>query len=335
MSTMLAIWRREFRAYFNSPVAYFVITVFLALVGSLFFIPFFTQDRVSMRGFFGLAPFLFVFFAPAITMRLLAEERRTGTLELLITMPVRDVDVILGKYLAALSLLAVALLLLATASAQAEPAFARLYKQQFGYAPSCNACHKDGGGTPLNAYGTQFKDAGIGGGGFQLDGAVGADGSGDDQAQPAGQAAVGEYALGIDLQGGAGGGVKARQIEGYLVPHGDDHGIGRVWNAAADPGGRVAPIAAARPVGMDLRRVCGNQQEAACQRDRDKEAGVPHCGSAPSRYRDRASSCSSSACSMRAASTSRNPPVLYTATDARPCRAGGIAIGMAALSHWP
>lgn len=45
--------------------------------------------------------------------------------------------------------------------ALAEPAFARLYKQQFGYTPSCNACHKDGGGTPLNAYGTQFKDAGL------------------------------------------------------------------------------------------------------------------------------------------------------------------------------
>ena len=111
MSTMLSIWRREFKAYFNSPIAYFVITVFLALVGILFFIPFFTQDRVSMRGFFSLAPFLFVFFAPAITMRLLAEERRSGTLEILITMPVRDVDVILGKYLAALSLLAVALVL--------------------------------------------------------------------------------------------------------------------------------------------------------------------------------------------------------------------------------
>jgi ABC-2 type transport system permease protein len=111
MGATLVIWRREFKAYFNSPVAYFVITVFLALVGILFFIPFFSQDRVSMRGFFGIAPFLFVFFAPAITMRLLAEERRTGTLELLITMPVRDVDVILGKYLAALSLLAVALLL--------------------------------------------------------------------------------------------------------------------------------------------------------------------------------------------------------------------------------
>lgn len=56
---------------------------------------------------------------------------------------------------------AAALLLLATSAVQAEPAFARLYKQQYGYPPSCNACHKDGGGTPANAYGAQFKDAGL------------------------------------------------------------------------------------------------------------------------------------------------------------------------------
>jgi ABC-2 type transport system permease protein len=111
MGALLSIWRREFRAYFNSPVAYFVIIAFLVLVGIMFFIPFFAQDRVSMRAFFGLVPFLFVFFAPAITMRLVAEERRSGTLEILITMPVRDVEVIVGKFLAALSLLVVALLL--------------------------------------------------------------------------------------------------------------------------------------------------------------------------------------------------------------------------------
>lgn len=51
-------------------------------------------------------------------------------------------------------------LIFLSAAAQAEPAFARLYKQQYGYTPSCNACHKDGGGTPNNAYGQQFKDAG-------------------------------------------------------------------------------------------------------------------------------------------------------------------------------
>jgi ABC-2 type transport system permease protein len=111
MLTTYSIARREFKAYFNSPVAYFVITVFLVMVGILFFIPFFAQDRVSMRGFFSLIPFLLVFFGPAITMRLIAEERRSGTLETLITMPVRDVDVILGKFLSAFGLLIVALAL--------------------------------------------------------------------------------------------------------------------------------------------------------------------------------------------------------------------------------
>ncbi|MCP4675014.1 MAG: ABC transporter permease [Deltaproteobacteria bacterium] len=111
MNTMLAIARREFKAYFNSPVAYFVITIFLIMVGILFFVPFFAQDRVSMRDFFSLVPFLFVFFIPAITMRLIAEERRSGTIEMLITMPVRDRDVILGKYFASVLLLVVALAL--------------------------------------------------------------------------------------------------------------------------------------------------------------------------------------------------------------------------------
>ncbi|MES0875213.1 hypothetical protein [Sinimarinibacterium thermocellulolyticum] len=53
------------------------------------------------------------------------------------------------------------LMSLGSGAAQAEPAFARLYKQQYGYTPSCNACHKDGGGTPVNGYGQQYKDAGM------------------------------------------------------------------------------------------------------------------------------------------------------------------------------
>ena len=111
MRTMLTIATREFKSYFNSPVAYFVITAFLVMIGVLFFVPFFAQDRVSMRGFFSLIPFLFIFFIPAITMRLIAEERRSGTIEMLITMPVRDIDVILGKFIASLVFLLVALLL--------------------------------------------------------------------------------------------------------------------------------------------------------------------------------------------------------------------------------
>ena len=68
--TTMAITKREFKAYFNSPVAYFVISIFLVMVGILFFVPFFSQDRVSMRSFFSLVPFLLVFFR--------SEERRVG-----------------------------------------------------------------------------------------------------------------------------------------------------------------------------------------------------------------------------------------------------------------
>ncbi len=111
MRTTMTICQREFKAYFNSPVAYFVIAIFLVMVGIFFFVPFFNQDQVSMRQFFSLVPFLLIFFGPAITMRLIAEERRSGTIEMLITMPVRDMDVILGKFLAALGLFVVALVL--------------------------------------------------------------------------------------------------------------------------------------------------------------------------------------------------------------------------------
>ena len=69
-------------------------------------------------------------------------------------------------------------LLLASLPAQAEPAFARLYKNQFGYMPCCNACHKDGGGTPVNAYGQQFKDAGLNAGAFAKIASLDADGDG-------------------------------------------------------------------------------------------------------------------------------------------------------------
>lgn len=107
----LTIARREMAAYFNSPVAYIVVTVFLVLAGYLFFTQALLGGQADMRPFFNLAPLLFIFFAPAITMRLLAEERRAGTFQLLITLPLRDRDVVLGKFLGSLGLLATAILL--------------------------------------------------------------------------------------------------------------------------------------------------------------------------------------------------------------------------------
>jgi ABC-2 type transport system permease protein len=109
MSPALVISRRELRTYFNSPVAYIVVSVFTIITGYLFFTQLFMEQQAELRGFFGSMPLLFMFLAPAITMRLLADEKASGTLELLITMPVRDWEVVVGKFLAAMGLLCAAL----------------------------------------------------------------------------------------------------------------------------------------------------------------------------------------------------------------------------------
>lgn len=110
MSTSLAIARREFKTFLNSPIAYIVIGGFLLVSGWLYFSTLFLAGQASLRGFFGFAPVLFVVFAPALTMRLVAEERKTGTLELLLSMPLRDWEVVAGKFLAAMAMLGTGLL---------------------------------------------------------------------------------------------------------------------------------------------------------------------------------------------------------------------------------
>ena len=111
MRNIMAIARREFSAYFNSPIAYIVAVVYITTGGYLFFKQLFIEGQADMRPFFGLAPLLFLFIMPLLTMRLLAEEKREGTLELLLTMPVTDWQVVLGKYLASVGLIAVLLAL--------------------------------------------------------------------------------------------------------------------------------------------------------------------------------------------------------------------------------
>lgn len=109
MSNVMTIFRREFAAYFNSPIAYIFIIVFLALNCGLFMTPFFLAGQADMRDFFGNLPLFLIFFIPALTMRLWAEDKRSGTFELLMTLPMRSAEVMLGKYLAALAFYLVAL----------------------------------------------------------------------------------------------------------------------------------------------------------------------------------------------------------------------------------
>lgn len=116
-SNVFTIARREFRSYFDSVVGYVVLAVGLLGVGLAFFFwpdrGFWQVDRATLGWLFQLLPFVVCIVVPLVTMRALADEKRQGTLELLITMPVRDSEVILGKYLAAL---AVALLLFAASA---------------------------------------------------------------------------------------------------------------------------------------------------------------------------------------------------------------------------
>jgi len=109
LSNILPIYKRELRSYFNSPVAYVFIVVFLAILGWFFTSNLFLANVASLRIVFELVPLIYLFFVPAVTMRLLAEEKKSGTLELLTTKPVRDIEIVLGKFFAAWTLLAAAL----------------------------------------------------------------------------------------------------------------------------------------------------------------------------------------------------------------------------------
>jgi ABC-2 type transport system permease protein len=111
MTTVLAIYRRELQSYFNTPLAYIVVPVFLLLVGlfSLFLNDIFDAGLATMRTVFFWCAMWFLLLVPALTMRLFAEEKRTGSLELLVTLPVTEGQLVLGKYLAALTLILIAL----------------------------------------------------------------------------------------------------------------------------------------------------------------------------------------------------------------------------------
>ena len=111
MKSFKTIYKKELLGYFNSMIAYVVLTVYIVITNWLFFRSFFIMNQASMRNYFGLLPWIFLFFVPAITMRLWSEERKSGTIELLLTFPVNDYEIVLGKYLAALTFLSIGLLL--------------------------------------------------------------------------------------------------------------------------------------------------------------------------------------------------------------------------------
>ena len=110
---MFVVFRREFAGYFLTPLAYIFIVIFLALNGALTFYlgRFFERGQADLAPFFTFHPWLYLMLIPAVAMRLWAEERKSGTIELLMTLPVSTTQVVLGKYLAAWAFISVAVAL--------------------------------------------------------------------------------------------------------------------------------------------------------------------------------------------------------------------------------
>lgn len=138
MRNTIGILWREFTGYFGSPVAYVFIVIFLLLAGfcTFSFSRFYEMGQADLRAFFDWHPWIFLFLVPAVAMRLWAEERRTGTIELMMTLPVTLTQAILGKFLAAWAFLGVALLLTfpmpLTAAYLGDPDMGTVYCGYFG-----------------------------------------------------------------------------------------------------------------------------------------------------------------------------------------------------------
>ncbi len=113
MRSILTITRRELSGYFGSPLAYVFIVIFLALCGGMTFYigGWLDRGRADLSTFFSWHPWLYLFLVPAIGMRLWAEERRTGTIEFLTTLPITTTEAVVGKFLAAWLFIGIALML--------------------------------------------------------------------------------------------------------------------------------------------------------------------------------------------------------------------------------
>ena len=113
MKQTAAVFKRELRSYFATPVAYVFIVVFLLLSGWFTFFPgaFYEAGQANLSAFFSFHPWLYLFLVPPLSMRLWAEERRSGSIELLMTLPMEIWHAVVGKYLAAWTFTALALAL--------------------------------------------------------------------------------------------------------------------------------------------------------------------------------------------------------------------------------
>lgn len=109
-SNIWAVARRELRGFFDHPTAYILLVVFFGINFFFFFRTVYVSGEASLRQMFILLPWLLLFFVPAVSMRSLAEERQTGTMEIVLSQPIREIEFLLGKYLGVLCFLLIALI---------------------------------------------------------------------------------------------------------------------------------------------------------------------------------------------------------------------------------
>ena len=105
MSNIFHIFKKEFISYFTSPMAYIFLVVFSVVNGYFFSNTFFLIGQSDLRALFNIVPMVYLFFIPAITMSLIAKEKNLGTMEIICTLPIKDYELVFGKYLAALTLI--------------------------------------------------------------------------------------------------------------------------------------------------------------------------------------------------------------------------------------
>ena len=109
MSNIVPVIKKELKSYFNSPIAYILVVTFLVFssIWIFFLQTFFASNMASLRNFFSVIPIVFIIVTPALTMRSWAEEKKLGTMEVLLTLPFRESTLVIGKFLAALALLVI------------------------------------------------------------------------------------------------------------------------------------------------------------------------------------------------------------------------------------
>lgn len=109
MRNLFAVYNKEMKSYFNSPMAYIFLVIFAIITGYFFTRTFFLFNQSDMRSLFNIIPLVYLFFIPAVTMSLIAREKSLGTMEVISTLPLKEIDFVVGKFLAALSLVLIGL----------------------------------------------------------------------------------------------------------------------------------------------------------------------------------------------------------------------------------